>query len=173
MKNWPPKISVIMGSDSDLPVMKKCVEVCDEFGVGYEMRVISAHRNPDEIYEYSKNVSSRGIKVIIAGAGGAAHLPGVIAAGTTLPVIGVPIKSKALNGLDSLLSIVQMPPGVPVASTAIDGAKNAALFAMQILALSDEEIAKKYREYKKKAAQASAAKNDNPEFTELYVPDKD
>lgn len=167
MKNWPPKISIIMGSDSDLPVMKKACEVCEEFAVGYEMRVISAHRNPLEIVDYGQNVHKRGIKVIIAGAGGAAHLPGVIAGSTPLPVIGVPINSK-INGLDSLLSIVQMPPGVPVAAVAIDGAKNAALLAMQILATADEALMKKYIEYKKKTALESAAKNNNPDFTELF-----
>ncbi len=169
MKNWPPKISIIMGSDSDLPVMKKACTVCDEFEVGYEMRVISAHRNPEEIMDYGQNVLSRGIKVIIAGAGGAAHLPGVIAGNTPLPVIGIPINTK-VNGLDSLLSIVQMPPGVPVATVAIDGAKNAALLAMQILAIGDDTIMQKYIAYKKKTAVESAAKNNNPEFTELYKP---
>ncbi|MFH1049965.1 MAG: 5-(carboxyamino)imidazole ribonucleotide mutase [bacterium] len=169
MKNWPPKISIIMGSDSDLPIMKKTCDVCNDFGVGYEMRVISAHRNPLEIMDYAQNVQKRGIKVIIAGAGGAAHLPGVIAGNTPLPVIGVPINTK-INGLDSLLSIVQMPPGVPVASMAIDGAKNAGLYAMQILATGDEAMMQKYIEYKKKASEESAAKNNNPEFTELYKP---
>jgi 5-(carboxyamino)imidazole ribonucleotide mutase len=171
MKNWTPKISIIMGSDSDLPVMKKASEICDEFGVGYEMRVISAHRNPLEIMDYGQNVHKRGIKVIIAGAGGAAHLPGVIAGNTSLPVIGVPINTK-INGLDSLLSIVQMPPGVPVACVAIDGAKNAGLLAMQILATGDQEIMNKYIDYKKKIAAESAAKNNNPEFTELFSPEK-
>ncbi|ROL60871.1 5-(carboxyamino)imidazole ribonucleotide mutase [Bacteroidetes/Chlorobi group bacterium ChocPot_Mid] len=169
MKNWPPKVSILMGSDSDLPVMKKACEVCDEFGIGYEMRVISAHRNPLEIMDYAQNVHKRGIKVIIAGAGGAAHLPGVIAGNTALPVIGVPVSSK-INGLDSLLSIVQMPPGVPVACVAIDGAKNAGLLAMQILATGDEALLNKYINYKKKIAEESAAKNKNPEFTELYKP---
>ena len=158
-----------MGSDSDLPVMKKACEVCDEFGIGYEMRVISAHRNPLEIMDYAQNVHNRGIKVILAGAGGAAHLPGVIAGNSPLPVIGVPINTT-VNGLDSLLSIVQMPPGVPVASMAIDGAKNAGLFAMQILASGDETMMQKYLSYKKKIAEESAAKNKNPEFTELYKP---
>jgi len=169
MKNWPPKISIIMGSDSDLPVMKKACTVCDEFGVGYEMRVISAHRNPKDIMEYAGNVHNRGIKVVIAGAGGAAHLPGVIAGNTPLPVVGIPINTK-VNGLDSLLSIVQMPPGVPVASVAIDGAKNAALLAMQVLATGDDSMMQKYIEYKKKTAEESSAKNNNPEFTELYKP---
>ncbi len=170
MPNFPPKVSIIMGSDSDLPVMQKAADALDEFGIGYEMRVISAHRNPEEILEYGRNVKKRGLRVVIAGAGGAAHLPGVIAGNTTLPVIGVPIKSKALNGLDSLLSIVQMPPGVPVASVAIDGAKNAALLAVQIIAQGDEELSDKYAEFKKELAKKSAAKNDNPAFTELYKP---
>ena len=170
MKNWPPKVSIIMGSDSDLPVMKKACGVCDEFGIGYEMRVISAHRNPLEIMDYAQNVHDRGIKVIIAGAGGAAHLPGVIAGNTALPVIGVPVNTK-VNGLDSLLSIVQMPPGVPVATVAVDGAKNAGLLAMQILGTGDDDMFKKYQDYKKKLSAESAAKNDNPEFTGLYKPE--
>lgn len=169
MAEWKPKISILMGSDSDLPIMKKACDVCKEFGIDYEMRVISAHRNPLEIMDYAQNVHLRGIKVIIAGAGGAAHLPGVIAGNTALPVIGVPINTK-MNGLDSLLSIVQMPPGVPVASMAVDGAKNAGLFAMQILGTGDNEIFEKYVAYKQKTAEESAAKNNNPEFTELYKP---
>lgn len=171
MSESQPLISIIMGSDSDLPIMEKIIDVCNEFSVGYEMRVISAHRNPLEIIDYGQNVQKRGIKVVIAGAGGAAHLPGVIAGNTPLPVIGVPIKSKALNGMDSLLSIVQMPPGVPVATVAIDGAKNAALLAMQILAVADSEMMQKYMDYKKKIAKESAAKNNNPKFTELYQAD--
>ncbi len=167
MSNWKPKISIIMGSDSDLPIMKKAAEVCKDFGVDYEMRVISAHRNSIESVEYAQNAHKRGIKVIIAGAGGAAHLPGVLAGNTPLPVIGVPISSK-INGLDSLLSIVQMPSGVPVATVAIDGAKNAALLAMQILAISDDEIFKKYQDFKIKLSEESKAKNNNPEFTKIY-----
>ncbi len=126
-----PKIGILMGSDSDLPTMQEIANVCNEFGIGYKMRVISAHRNPLEAVEYGQNADKRGIKVIIAGAGGAAHLPGVLAGNTPLPVIGVPIQSKSLNGLDSLLSIVQMPPGVPVATVAIGGGRNAGLLAIQ------------------------------------------
>lgn len=170
MSQWKPKVSIIMGSDSDLPIMKKAAEVCKQFGVDYEMRVISAHRNALESVDYAQNAHKRGIKVIIAGAGGAAHLPGVLAGNTPLPVIGVPISSK-INGLDSLLSIVQMPAGVPVATMAIDGAKNAGLFAMQILGTADNEIFKKYQEFKIKLAEESKAKNNNPEFTDIYFPE--
>ncbi len=171
MADLAPKVSIIMGSDSDLPVMRKAAEVCKEFGVGYEMRVISAHRNSIDSIEYAQNAKKRGIKVIIAGAGGAAHLPGVLAGNTTLPVIGIPVQSKALNGMDSLLSIVQMPPGVPVASMAIDGAKNAGLFAMQIIALFDQEVSDKFDQYKIDMRDASRAKNNNPEFTPIYDPE--
>ena len=154
-----PLVGIIMGSDSDLGVMQKAVEVCKEFAIPYEVKVLSAHRTPDQHAEYSKTAYSRGLKVIIAAAGGAAHLPGVTAAQTTLPVIGVPIMSKSLNGMDSLLSIVQMPGGVPVATVAIDGAKNAALLAVQIIGTSDTGIHKKLVEYKKKMAEESMNKN--------------
>ena len=127
-----------MGSVSDWEVMSAAAETLETFGVAYEKRIVSAHRTPDLLAEYAKTAKSRGIEVIIAGAGGAAHLPGMVASMTTLPVVGVPVKSKALNGLDSLLSIVQMPAGVPVATVAINGAKNAALVAVSILALHDE-----------------------------------
>ena len=130
-----------MGSASDYEVMAEAVETLGEFGVEYEQRVVSAHRTPDLLYEYARTARERGIGVIIAGAGGAAHLPGMVAAMTPLPVVGVPVKSRALNGLDSLLSIVQMPAGVPVATTAINGAKNAALLAVSILALQDPALA--------------------------------
>jgi len=153
-----------MGSDSDLPTMKQAAEILKEFGVEYEMKVISAHRTPHDLAEYGENAHKRGIKVIIAGAGGAAHLPGVTSAFTPLPVIGIPIQSKALNGIDSLLSIVQMPPGVPVATVGIGAGKNAGLLAVQILALSDEELFIKYQDYKVKIAAESRAKNENPEF---------
>ena len=132
-----------MGSTSDWEVMADAVETLERFGVEYEKRVVSAHRTPDLMCDYAKTASERGIGVIIAGAGGAAHLPGMTAAMTPLPVIGVPVKSRALNGLDSLLSIVQMPGGVPVATTAINGARNAALIAVSILALQDEALAAK------------------------------
>ena len=160
-------VGIIMGSDSDLPVMKQAAEICKQFGVGYEMHVISAHRNPLDAINYGQNAHKRGIKVIIAGAGGAAHLPGVLAGNTALPVIGVPILGKSFIGLDSLLSIVQMPPGVPVAAVAVDGAKNAGLLAMQILGTGDEELRNKYLDYKKKISEESRAKNNNPEFTQF------
>ena len=130
-----------MGSTSDWEVMAAAAETLEAFGIPYETRVVSAHRTPDLLVEYAKTARGRGIEVIIAGAGGAAHLPGMVASMTPLPVVGVPVKSRALNGLDSLLSIVQMPAGVPVATVAINGAKNAALIAVSILALSDGEVA--------------------------------
>ncbi len=138
-----------MGSTSDYEVMQDACKVLDEFGVEYEKRVVSAHRTPDLMYEYAHSAEERGIKVIIAGAGGAAHLPGMVAAMTTLPVIGVPVKSRALNGLDSLLSIVQMPGGVPVLTVAINGAKNAALSAISIIATNDKELSKKLKDFRK------------------------
>ncbi|ALV63488.1 Phosphoribosylaminoimidazole carboxylase catalytic subunit [Thermococcus sp. 2319x1] len=139
-----------MGSDSDLPVMKAAAEVLDEFGVDYEITIVSAHRTPDRMFEYAKTAEERGIEVIIAGAGGAAHLPGMTASITTLPVIGVPIKTSTLNGLDSLLSIVQMPSGVPVATVAINNAKNAALLALSILGVKYPEIREKLKEYRRR-----------------------
>ena len=138
-----------MGSTSDLEVMSAAFDVLDRFRVPYEKKVISAHRAPALLAEYATTARDRGLDIIIAGAGGAAHLPGVIAALTTLPVIGVPVKSKALNGLDSLLSIVQMPSGIPVATMAIDGAKNAALYAVSILALGDEGLCAKLQDFRK------------------------
>lgn len=135
------EVGVIMGSISDWEVMSGAAEMLEQFGVSYEKRIVSAHRTPDLLAEYAKTARSRGVKVIIAGAGGAAHLPGMVASMTSLPVVGVPVKSRALNGLDSLLSIVQMPAGVPVATVAINGAKNAALIAVSILALSDARLA--------------------------------
>ncbi|HYV33547.1 MAG TPA: 5-(carboxyamino)imidazole ribonucleotide mutase [Candidatus Limnocylindria bacterium] len=144
-----PLVGIIMGSDSDLSVMQEAAKVLEEFGVDFEMTVCSAHRTPARAHEFASTASSRGLKVIIASAGGAAHLAGVMAANTILPVIGVPINWK-LNGLDSLLSTAQMPPGVPVATMGIDGAKNAGLLAVQILATSDNELANKMVDYKKK-----------------------
>ena len=138
-----------MGSTSDYEVMSGAVEMLEELGVDYEKKVVSAHRTPDLMYEYAYTARERGISVIIAGAGGAAHLPGMVAAMTTLPVIGVPVKSRALNGLDSLLSIVQMPAGVPVATVAINGAKNAALIAASILSLQDPEVAHRLEAFRK------------------------
>lgn len=143
-------VSVIMGSDSDLPIMKEALDVLNEFGVVNEVLVLSAHRTFEATREYVMSAIGRGTKVIIAGAGGSAHLPGVIAAMFPLPVIGVPIKSKSLEGLDSLLSIVQMPPGIPVATVGINGAKNAGLLAVQILATSDPELAKKLHSFRTK-----------------------
>lgn len=143
-------VGVIMGSTSDYEVMQDACKILDEFGVSYEKKVVSAHRTPDLMYEYAKGAKDRGLKVIIAGAGGAAHLPGMVSAMTTIPVIGVPVKSRALNGLDSLLSIVQMPGGVPCLTVAINQAKNAALSAIAILALSDEKLSLKLLEYRQK-----------------------
>ncbi|MCU0494286.1 MAG: 5-(carboxyamino)imidazole ribonucleotide mutase [Chloroflexaceae bacterium] len=154
-----PLIGIIMGSDSDLPTMQDAAEVCREFGVSYELRVVSAHRTPADMAEYATTAHSRGLRVIIAGAGGAAHLPGMVAAYTPLPVIGVPVQSKALNGLDSLLSIVQMPGGVPVATVAIGGARNAGLLAVQILASADSALLNQVLAYKAGLADQSRAKN--------------
>ncbi|MDR2532374.1 MAG: 5-(carboxyamino)imidazole ribonucleotide mutase [Oscillospiraceae bacterium] len=142
------KVGIIMGSDSDLPVMKEAADFLKELGIGFEVTIVSAHRTPDRLYEYAKTAKSRGLKVIIAGAGGSAHLPGMTASLTTLPVIGVPVKTKTLSGIDSLYSIVQMPPGIPVATVAINGAKNAGILAASILSVCDDEIAEKLHEYK-------------------------
>ena len=144
-------VGIIMGSDSDLKVMQDAAKILEEFGVAFEITVCSAHRTPIRAHEYASTAIERGLKIIIASAGGAAHLAGVMAANTTLPIVGVPIDWK-LNGLDSLLSTAQMPPGVPVASMGIDGAKNAGLFAIQILATSDQELSKKLADYKKSMA---------------------
>lgn len=150
-----------MGSDSDLPVMQEAAKVLDEFGVAYEIKIVSAHRTPDLLSEYAKNAHKRGIKVIIAGAGGAAHLPGMTAASTPLPVIGVPVKLKSLDGMDSLLSIVQMPGGVPVATVAIDQAKNAGLLAVQILSVADSTLMEKMINYKESLSNMVIEKNRN------------
>lgn len=144
------KVAIIMGSTSDSPVMSGAMDVLDDLGIEYEKRVISAHRTPDLMFEYAKSARERGIGVIIAGAGGAAHVAGVVAGLTTVPVIGVPMQTKALGGLDSLLSIVQMPSGVPVATMAIGGAKNAALLAAEIFALTDPHLEEKLKEYRRK-----------------------
>ncbi len=144
------EVGVIMGSVSDYEVMKEACDVLDMFGISYEKKIVSAHRTPELLFEYAKTAKERGLKLIIAGAGGAAHLPGMVASNTTLPVIGVPVKSRALNGLDSLLSIVQMPGGIPVGTMAINGAKNAALYAVSILALSDSTISQKLEEFRQK-----------------------
>ncbi len=143
-----PLVGIIMGSDSDLPVMKEAAKILDEFEVKYELTIVSAHRTPEKLFEYAKSAEKRGLEIIIAGAGGAAHLPGMIASITPVPVIGVPVKTSSLNGLDSLLSIVQMPGGVPVATVAINNAKNAGLLAIQILGNKYSEIREKIKQYK-------------------------
>ena len=143
-------VGIIMGSDSDLEVMQEAAKVLEAFNVAYEITVVSAHRTPERMMEYAKTARERGLKVIIAGAGGAAHLPGMVASVTSLPVIGVPVKLKALDGMDSLLSIVQMPAGVPVAAVAINNAKNAGLLAVQILATHDVHLAHEMQKYKDK-----------------------
>lgn len=148
-----------MGSDSDLPTMQEAANVCVEFGVPYEIKITSAHRTPRFMASYAEGAHKRGIKIIIAGAGGAAHLPGMAASHSPLPVIGVPIRSKALEGIDSLLSIVQMPAGIPVATVAIGNAKNAGLLAMEILAISNKKLFRKVQLYKKKLEKESLAKN--------------
>ncbi|MEI6785778.1 MAG: 5-(carboxyamino)imidazole ribonucleotide mutase [Verrucomicrobiota bacterium] len=156
-----PIVGIIMGSDSDWPTMKAAADACTEFGIPHEAQVISAHRTPRDLERYATTAHTRGLRVIIAGAGGAAHLPGVAAAFTTLPVIGVPIETKALKGLDSLLSIVQMPSGIPVATVAIGGARNAGLLAVQILAVSDASLQKQFLAFKARLADESRAKNRN------------
>ena len=150
-----------MGSDSDWPAMKAASDVCAEFGVPCEVNVMSAHRTPNDVARYSSSAHRRGVKVLIAGAGGAAHLPGVAAAFTPLPVIGVPMETKALKGMDSLLSIVQMPSGIPVATVAIGAGRNAGLLAIQILAVGNQTLLKKFQEFKIRLANESRAKNRN------------
>jgi len=153
------KVAVIMGSDSDLPVVKKCLDQLMAFGIPYEAHVISAHRTPRQAEEFASNAKANGFGVIIAAAGKAAHLGGVIAAYTTLPVIGIPIKSSTMDGLDSLLSMVQMPGGIPVATVAIDGAQNAAILAAQMIALSDDDLAAKLEAFKAEMEAAVVAKD--------------
>ena len=148
-----------MGSDSDMPVMSKAADILEKLGIDYEMRIISAHREPDVFFDYAKTAEEKGFKVIIAGAGMAAHLPGMCAAIFPMPVIGIPMKSKALEGVDALLATVMMPPGVPVATVGIDGAKNAAVLAVQILAVSDDELAEKLAAEKQKMADGVRAKD--------------
>lgn len=164
MKKLNPKVGIIMGSDSDLSVMSEAAKTLEEFEISFEIKIISAHRTPELMYDYAKNAYRRGLKVIIAGAGGSAHLPGMTAANTIVPVIGVPIKSKSLDGLDSLLSIVQMPSGVPVATVAINGAKNAAILAAQIIGTEDKVIAKKLIGFKEKIKKESLDKNQNLKY---------
>lgn len=160
-KSQNPLIGVIMGSDSDWPTMKDACKILDEFEISYEKKVVSAHRTPDDMADYGKKAREKGIQVIIAGAGGAAHLPGMTAAHTTLPVIGVPVKTSTLSGLDSLYSIVQMPPGVPVATVAIGKAGNAGLLAVRMLSMQNEELAKKLEQYHQQMAQESRDKTRN------------
>lgn len=154
-----PKVGIVMGSDSDLPVMKDTVEILDQLGVEYEVVITSAHRVPQKTAKYAATAEERGLEVIIAAAGGAAHLPGVIAAETALPVIGVPIKTSALGGVDSLYSIVQMPKGVPVATVAINGARNAGILAAQIIGVKDEAVREKIKRFKKEMAEAVEEKD--------------
>jgi 5-(carboxyamino)imidazole ribonucleotide mutase len=153
------EVGVIMGSDSDWPTMRAAAEALDEFGVGYEVRVVSAHRTPAAMLEYASSAADRGLKVIIAGAGGAAHLPGMVAAATPLPVIGVPVPLKHLDGLDSLLSIVQMPAGVPVATVSVGGARNAGLLAVRILAVTDPALRESMAAFQRRLAELVAEKD--------------
>lgn len=148
-----PLVGIIMGSDSDLSVMRAAIEMCKEFGIDYEVDIVSAHRTPEKLLQYATSAEERGLNVIIAGAGGAAHLPGMVAAITVLPVIGVPVRTSSLDGMDSLLSIVQMPGGVPVATVAINGAKNAGILAAQIIGSSDSSLRKKIAAYKNKMSE--------------------
>ncbi|MEG1458537.1 MAG: 5-(carboxyamino)imidazole ribonucleotide mutase [Acetivibrio sp.] len=154
------KVGILMGSDSDLPIMKKACEVLDRFGIEYEMKIISAHRMPDIFMEYATEAEEKGIEVIIAGAGGAAHLPGMCAALYRLPVIGIPIRTKALGGVDSLYSIVQMPTGIPVATVAIDGAANAAILAVKMLAIGNKSLREKLTAYSKEMKKNVVAKDE-------------
>jgi 5-(carboxyamino)imidazole ribonucleotide mutase len=157
-----PKVSIIMGSTSDLPIMEQTAKLLDEFEIPFEINALSAHRTPDEAAEFGKNAAQRGIKVIIAGAGGAAHLPGVIAALTTLPVIGVPIKASiSIDGWDSILSILQMPPGIPVATVGLNGARNAGILAAQILATTDPELMEKMKTFKTDLAKKIVKANED------------
>lgn len=157
------KVSIVMGSDSDLPIMSKAAEMLEKFGIDYEMTVISAHRMPDIFFDYARSAEEKGVKVIIAGAGGAAHLPGMAAAIFPMPVIGVPIHTKALGGVDSLYSIVQMPSGIPVATVAIDGAANAGILAAKILAVSDSELLERLKAYKEELKAGVVAKKEKLE----------
>ena len=159
MDSEKPLVGIVMGSDSDWPLVKKACDTLDGFGVPYETRVISAHRTPELALDYSRAAEERGLKVVIAAAGGAAHLGGVLAAGTVLPVIGIPVAGGALNGLDALYATVQMPSGMPVATVAIDGARNAALLAVQILGTTDPVLRGKFRAHKAKLAEKVEAAN--------------
>lgn len=169
-----PLIGIIMGSDSDLEVMSDAAKVLDEFNIPYELTVVSAHRTPERMYEYAKNAVEKGLRIIIAGAGGSAHLPGMVASLTPLPVIGVPVKTKTMDGLDSVLSIVQMPPGIPVATVAINGAKNAGILAVSILGASDSDILEKIQTYKETLKEAVLQKAETLEEIgyKKYLKDK-
>jgi len=156
-----PIVGVVMGSDSDWSIMSDAAQALKEFGIDYEVEVLSAHRTPDRMMEWGKAAAGRGLKVIIAGAGGAAHLPGMIASITTLPVVGVPVKLKSLDGMDSLLSIVQMPAGIPVATVSIDGARNAGILAARIIGAYDETVAKRLEDFSSSLADQVALKNQN------------
>lgn len=156
-----PEVGIIMGSDSDLPTMAAAVEVCAEFGVAHEVAIVSAHRTPERMVTYAQTARDRGLKVIIAGAGGAAHLPGMVAALTPLPVIGVPVVSRTMQGLDSLYSIVQMPGGIPVATVAIGNAKNAGLLAVQILACDRPDLLDRIEQYRRDLSTSVLAKQNN------------
>ena len=158
-----PKVGILMGSDSDLPIMKKACNMLDKFGVDYEVKIISAHRMPDIFMDYAKNAEERGIEVIIAGAGGAAHLPGMCAALYRLPVIGVPIQTPSVGGVDSLYSIVQMPSGIPVATVAINGAANAGILATKMLAISDKSLREKLALYEEEMKNGVIAKGEKLE----------
>lgn len=161
MSSEPPIVGVVMGSDSDWSTMKEAVEILDQFGIAFEKKVVSAHRTPDDMADYGREARDRGIKIIIAGAGGAAHLPGMLASHTTLPVIGVPIQTSALGGVDSLYSIVQMPNGIPVATVAIGKAQNAGLLALRILSIEDKGVAMQLKEYHSGMARESRNKTQN------------
>ena len=160
MTQASPLVGIVMGSDSDLPTMRGAAEILDQFGVTHEVRIVSAHRTPDDMADYGRTAHTRGLRVIIAGAGGAAHLPGMLAAHTPLPVIGVPVMTEALRGLDSLLSIVQMPAGIPVATVAIGNARNAGLLAVRILATGDDALRERLLAYAADIAAHSRAKNN-------------
>lgn len=160
MTESSPIVGIIMGSDSDWPVMQDAAAALDEFGIAYEARVVSAHRMPRDMIEYAESAAQQGIRVIIAGAGGAAHLPGMVASVTTLPVIGVPVPLKYLDGMDSLLSIVQMPAGVPVATVSIGGARNAGLLAVRMLASGDEQLTARMAAFQDELRDAAMAKNE-------------
>lgn len=161
MSKKKPVVGIIMGSDSDWPTLQPAAEICEQFNIPYETRVVSAHRTPMDMAQYALEAHTRGLQAIIAGAGGAAHLPGMVASLTPLPVIGVPVESKSLKGLDSLLSIVQMPPGVPVATVAIGGGKNAGLLAVEIIAHNNKKLQDKIIRYKNDMAKLSRQKNKN------------